>query len=179
MQHRGGKSCAGRFRLPGVGGSGQRRLLRSLAIAGGGDEDHRDGDGGLDSVVLAAIPVVVLDVGTGNSGDCAVCLTELEPREKARVLWRCGHRFYVECRGGEGGHQVGRRTSRWGSAPPLARKAAMAARWGSARGASRGREEEARDQGPVCLRPRQSCMVQATYPGHRFCLHGVQIAVWL
>ncbi|XP_066306228.1 E3 ubiquitin-protein ligase ATL41-like [Miscanthus floridulus] len=85
---------------------GQRRLLRSLAIAGGGDEDRRDGDGdgagapsprGLDSAVLATIPVVLIDAGAGNGGDCAVCLAELEPGEKARALPRCGHRFHVEC----------------------------------------------------------------------------------
>ncbi|XP_066380066.1 E3 ubiquitin-protein ligase ATL41-like [Miscanthus floridulus] len=95
-----------RRRRLGLGG-GQRRLLRSLAIAGGGDEDRRDGDGdgagalssprGLDSAVLAAIPVVVVDVGAGKGGDCAVCLAELEPGEKARALPRCGHRFHVEC----------------------------------------------------------------------------------
>lgn len=94
-----------RRRRLGLGG-GQRRLLRSLAIAGGGDEDRRDGDGagapsprGLDSAVLAAIPVVVVDAGagTGNGGDCAVCLAELEAGEKARALPRCGHRFHVEC----------------------------------------------------------------------------------
>ena len=85
-------------------GAGQPRLLRSLAIAGG-DEDRRDGDGdgagapsprGLDYAVLAAIPVVSIEAGAG-AGDCAVCLAELEPGEKARALPRCGHRFHVEC----------------------------------------------------------------------------------
>jgi hypothetical protein len=93
----------------------------NMPIAGGGDEDRCDGDGdglgvpsprGLDSVVLTAIPVVVVDAGTGNSGDFAVCLAELEPGEKARALPRCNHRFHVKCRGagrgrrgGEGGHR--------------------------------------------------------------------------
>jgi hypothetical protein len=31
--------------------------------------------------VLAVIPVVVVDVGVGNGGDCTVCLAELEPEE--------------------------------------------------------------------------------------------------
>nr|CAB3477037.1 unnamed protein product [Digitaria exilis] len=74
---------------------GQRRLVRSPAIAG----DDRDGDApsqrGLDPAVLAAIPVaIVVDAG---AGDCAVCLGELEAGEKARALSRCGHRFHVEC----------------------------------------------------------------------------------
>ncbi|PUZ56992.1 hypothetical protein GQ55_5G392900 [Panicum hallii var. hallii] len=75
--------------------AGRRRLLRSLAIAGAGED--RDGSApsprGLDPAVLAAIPVVAVGVG----GDCAVCLSELEPGEKARSLPRCGHRFHVEC----------------------------------------------------------------------------------
>ncbi|KAJ1283523.1 hypothetical protein BS78_03G134700 [Paspalum vaginatum] len=80
---------------------GQRRLLRSLAIAGGAGED-RDGaapsPSGLDPAVLAAIPVVVVggDAGAG-AGDCAVCLAELGRGEKARALPRCGHRFHVGC----------------------------------------------------------------------------------
>lgn len=94
-------SSTRRRRLGLGGGGGQRRLLRSLAIAGGGDEDRRDGAlpsprGGLDPAVLAAIPVVVVD-DAGARGDCAVCLAELEPGEKARALPRCGHRFHVEC----------------------------------------------------------------------------------
>lgn len=80
-----------------LAGGRQRRLPRSLAIAGGGD-DH-DGSApsprGLEPAVLAAIPVVA--VGAGAGGDCAVCLAELEPGEKARALPRCGHRFHVEC----------------------------------------------------------------------------------
>ncbi|XP_062197567.1 E3 ubiquitin-protein ligase ATL41-like [Phragmites australis] len=79
---------------------GRRRLLRSLAIAGAGD-DSRDGGGaaassprGLEPAVLRALPVVTAGAG---DGDCAVCLAELEPGEKARALPRCGHRFHVEC----------------------------------------------------------------------------------
>jgi len=43
--------------------------------------------------------VVAVAEGPGavTSGDCAVCLAELEPGEKARELPRCGHRFHVEC----------------------------------------------------------------------------------
>ncbi|XP_062184142.1 E3 ubiquitin-protein ligase ATL41-like [Phragmites australis] len=79
---------------------GRRRLLRSLAIAGAGD-DSRDGGGaaassprGLDPAVLRALPVVAAGAG---DGDCAVCLADLEPGQKARALSRCGHRFHVEC----------------------------------------------------------------------------------
>ncbi|CAO2184776.1 unnamed protein product [Urochloa humidicola] len=83
-----------------AGRSRQRRLIRSLAIAGGGDDDDRDGGPapsprGLDPAVLAKIPIVMLDAGV--VGDCAVCLAELEPGEKARALPRCGHRFHAEC----------------------------------------------------------------------------------
>lgn len=42
-EHRGGGGCVVRFRPSGVGGNSQRCLLRSLAIADGGDEDRRDG----------------------------------------------------------------------------------------------------------------------------------------
>lgn len=81
-------------------GGSQRRLLRSLAIAGAGAED-RDGaepsPRGLDPAVLAAIPVVVVAGTAGGGGDCAVCLAELEHGDKARALPRCGHRFHVEC----------------------------------------------------------------------------------
>ncbi|CAO2180118.1 unnamed protein product [Urochloa humidicola] len=84
-----------------VAGGRQRRLIRSLAIAGG-DDDDRDGGAapsprGLDPAVLAKIPVVVLDGAGAAVGDCAVCLAELEPGEKARALPRCGHRFHAEC----------------------------------------------------------------------------------
>jgi hypothetical protein len=54
---------------------------------------------GLDSTVLAAIPVVVVDTGVGNGGDYVVCLVELELGEKARELPWYGHRFHVEWRG--------------------------------------------------------------------------------
>ncbi|CAL4950211.1 unnamed protein product [Urochloa decumbens] len=85
----------------GGGGHQRRQLLRSLAIYGAGDGDDRDGGAapsprGLDPAVLAAIPVVVLGAGAAV-GDCAVCLAELEPGEKARALPRCGHRFHAEC----------------------------------------------------------------------------------
>ena len=87
-----------------------------MAIASGGDEDRRDGDRdgagvpsprSLNSVVLAAIPVVVVDAGARNGEDCAACLTELEPGEKAHALSRCGYRFHVECGVGEEDAKVG------------------------------------------------------------------------
>ena len=75
-----------------------RPTLRSLAITSA-DEDRNDAapsPRGLDPAVLAAIPVVAVGPGAAG-GDCAVCLAELEPGEKARALPRCGHRFHVEC----------------------------------------------------------------------------------
>jgi len=78
--------------------SGRRRLLRSLAITGAGEDRDSAAPSprGLDPAVLAAIPVVAVGPGAAG-GDCAVCLAELEPGEKARALPRCGHRFHVEC----------------------------------------------------------------------------------
>ncbi|KAF0918685.1 hypothetical protein E2562_025811 [Oryza meyeriana var. granulata] len=78
-----------------------RRLLRSLAIAGGDSDDDRDGGAapsprGLDPAVLRALPVVFATAGS-SAGDCAVCLAEFEAGDKARALPRCGHRFHVEC----------------------------------------------------------------------------------
>ncbi|CAO2203352.1 unnamed protein product [Urochloa humidicola] len=83
----------------GGGGRRQRRLLRSLAIGVGDDGDGGSAPSprGLDPAVLAAIPVVVVLGAGGEVGDCAVCLAELEPGEKARALPRCGHRFHAEC----------------------------------------------------------------------------------
>jgi hypothetical protein len=88
-----GKAARVNFGHRGVGGVGQWQLLWSLSIAGGGDtrtaamvtvtaiaRGHLR-PRGLDSVVLAVIPVVVVDVGVGNGGDCTVCLAELEPEE--------------------------------------------------------------------------------------------------
>jgi len=96
----------GGWRRRGGRGSGRRcsrarPTLRRLAIASA-DEDRNDAapsPRGLDPAVLAAIPVVAVAEGPGavTSGDCAVCLAELEPGEKARELPRCGHRFHVEC----------------------------------------------------------------------------------
>ncbi|TVU21192.1 hypothetical protein EJB05_30816, partial [Eragrostis curvula] len=92
-------NSARRRRLGLSGGGGGRRLDRSLAIIGGGEESRHDGGAapsprGLDPAVLRALPVVAAGAG---AGDCAVCLTELEPGEKARALPRCGHRFHAEC----------------------------------------------------------------------------------
>ena len=96
----------GGWRRRGGRGSGRRcsrarPTLKSLAIASA-DEDRNDAapsPRGLDPAVLAAIPVVAVAEGPGavTSGDCAVCLAELEPGEKTRELPRCGHRFHVEC----------------------------------------------------------------------------------
>jgi len=78
-------------------------------------------------VVLAVIPVVVVDTGAGNDGDCAVCLAELEPGEKVRAP-RCGHRFHVEGRGGGRSRRgVGEGRRGWGKEPAAAREAAVAA----------------------------------------------------
>jgi hypothetical protein len=79
--------------------AGRRRLGRSPAIAWAGGEDSDDGAAtprGLDPAVLRALPVVVVAAGEG-AGDCAVCLAEVQPGEKARALPPCGHLFHAEC----------------------------------------------------------------------------------
>ncbi|GJN32038.1 hypothetical protein PR202_gb20509 [Eleusine coracana subsp. coracana] len=83
-------SAARRRRLTaaggGGGGGGRRRLDRSPGIAG------------LDPAVLRALPVfVVAAAGERGGGDCAVCLGDLQPGEKARALPRCAHVFHADC----------------------------------------------------------------------------------
>jgi hypothetical protein len=158
MQHRGGAGCAGSFRPPGVSGGGQL-LLQSLAIAGGGDKDGHDGAGApspcsLDSAVLAAILVVVVDMGAGNGGDYAICLAELEPGKKAHALPRCGHRFHVECRGGGGGHWGGE-----GRAVPPIRKDPTATLYGCPTGS---------DNNDVAEGGEERCDTRSTFEASKY-----------
>ncbi|GJN13241.1 hypothetical protein PR202_ga31592 [Eleusine coracana subsp. coracana] len=97
-------SAARRRRLAagggGGGGGGRRRLDRSPGIAG--EDDRSDGASaatprGIDPAVLRALPVLVVPAAGERGGDCAVCLGELQPGEKARALPRCAHVFHAEC----------------------------------------------------------------------------------
>ncbi|GAY60312.1 hypothetical protein CUMW_201010 [Citrus unshiu] len=53
---------------------------------------------GLDPAILRKIPVVAFNQQDFKDGlECAVCLSELEDGEKARLLPKCNHGFHVEC----------------------------------------------------------------------------------
>ncbi|GLU22539.1 hypothetical protein SLE2022_386070 [Rubroshorea leprosula] len=53
---------------------------------------------GLDSAVLASLPLLVFRQEDFKDGlECAVCLSELEEGEKARLLPKCNHGFHVDC----------------------------------------------------------------------------------
>ncbi|OWM74052.1 RING-H2 finger protein ATL2 [Punica granatum] len=54
---------------------------------------------GLDSTVLRALPVFNYSAADGRREplECAVCLSEFEKGEKARLLPKCGHSFHIDC----------------------------------------------------------------------------------
>ncbi|XP_057439749.1 RING-H2 finger protein ATL3-like [Lotus japonicus] len=53
---------------------------------------------GLDPSVLRSLPVVVFQSQDFKDGlECAVCLSELDEGEKARLLPKCNHGFHVDC----------------------------------------------------------------------------------
>lgn len=53
---------------------------------------------GLEPSVLRSLPVLVFNPTDFKDGlECAVCLSELEQGEKARMLPKCNHGFHVDC----------------------------------------------------------------------------------
>ncbi|MCL7040520.1 hypothetical protein MKW94_002311 [Papaver nudicaule] len=53
---------------------------------------------GLAASVIKALPVVTFSANEFKDGlECAVCLSEVEEGEKARVLPKCNHGFHVDC----------------------------------------------------------------------------------
>ncbi|MCL7038865.1 hypothetical protein MKW94_030197 [Papaver nudicaule] len=53
---------------------------------------------GLAASVMRALPVVTFSANEFKDGlECAVCLSEVQEGEKARVLPKCSHGFHVDC----------------------------------------------------------------------------------
>ncbi|RZC91551.1 hypothetical protein C5167_027617 [Papaver somniferum] len=53
---------------------------------------------GLAASVMKALPIVTFSSSEFKDGlECAVCLSEVEEGEKARVLPKCNHGFHVDC----------------------------------------------------------------------------------
>lgn len=72
----------------------RRRRRRRFVFTPGQDSVRR----GLELSVLGSLPVVVFDSKDFKDGlECAVCLCEVEPGEKARMLPKCNHGFHVDC----------------------------------------------------------------------------------
>lgn len=57
---------------------------------------HQPNNAGLEPTLIASLPLFVVKDEQGGS-DCAVCLSDLEAGEEARLLPNCKHRFHVEC----------------------------------------------------------------------------------
>ncbi|KAJ8756110.1 hypothetical protein K2173_024657 [Erythroxylum novogranatense] len=52
----------------------------------------------LDPSVLGSLPMVILGSDEFKGGlDCAICLSEVEQGEKARLLPQCNHGFHIDC----------------------------------------------------------------------------------
>lgn len=63
---------------------------RTAAVAA----QHR----GLDPLALRSIPMVVYNPKDSKDGlECAVCLSEVQQGEKARILPKCNHGFHADC----------------------------------------------------------------------------------
>ncbi|KAI4311535.1 hypothetical protein MLD38_036421 [Melastoma candidum] len=61
--------------------------------------EHRDA-GGLEPVMVAAIPTMKFDRKAFSSFDdaqCSICLGEYEEKEVLRIMPKCGHSFHVAC----------------------------------------------------------------------------------
>ncbi|KAK4801701.1 hypothetical protein SAY86_022188 [Trapa natans] len=57
-----------------------------------------DASSGLEASVLSSLPVFSYSNEDGcDPLECAVCLSELEEGEKARLLPKCGHSFHIDC----------------------------------------------------------------------------------
>ncbi|XP_072967268.1 RING-H2 finger protein ATL57-like [Typha angustifolia] len=51
---------------------------------------------GLDPSAVRSLPVLSY-VGGGGGGNCVVCLSEFEEKERVKVIPRCGHVFHPQC----------------------------------------------------------------------------------
>lgn len=76
----------------------RRRRRRRFVFAPGQDPAVANLRRGLDPLVLRSIPVLEFNPKDFKDGlECAVCLSELEGGEKARLLPKCNHGFHVDC----------------------------------------------------------------------------------
>ncbi|XWS12230.1 hypothetical protein CRYUN_Cryun37aG0071900 [Craigia yunnanensis] len=75
-----------------------RRNRRHFVFAPGQDTVHPlRATKGLDSKLLASLPVLMFRQEEFKGLECAVCLCELVEGEKARLLPKCNHGFHVDC----------------------------------------------------------------------------------
>ncbi|XP_015968169.2 RING-H2 finger protein ATL3 [Arachis duranensis] len=76
-----------------------RRRRRRFVFAPGQDPASSGGvRRGLEPSVLRSLPVLVFQPQDFKEGmECAVCLSEVEEGEKARLLPKCNHGFHVDC----------------------------------------------------------------------------------
>lgn len=80
----------------------QRRAQHLLSVS---TPTSKVASKGLDSSVIKTIPTVIFSTKGGGGAaashfpplECAVCLSEFENDEKARVLPKCNHTFHVDC----------------------------------------------------------------------------------
>ena len=75
-----------------------RRRRRRFVFAPGQDPAVANLRRGLDPLVLRSLPVLEFNPKDFKDGlECAVCLSELEEGERARLLPKCNHGFHVDC----------------------------------------------------------------------------------
>ncbi|KAF5733466.1 RING-H2 finger protein ATL60-like [Tripterygium wilfordii] len=75
-----------------------RRRRRRRFVFAPGQDPTLAARKGLDPAILGSLPVLTFDSSDFKDGlECAVCLSELEQGEKARLLPKCNHGFHVEC----------------------------------------------------------------------------------
>lgn len=85
--------CSSRM-SPAAGGGGERPELGSVA---------RLAQAGVRRKALRAMPTLVYSAGlqlqqaASPNPECAICLADLEPGERVRVLPKCNHGFHVRC----------------------------------------------------------------------------------
>ncbi|GLJ38564.1 hypothetical protein SUGI_0786320 [Cryptomeria japonica] len=72
--------------------------VRGFSLRGGDEHFCSPATQGLCREVVDALPVFVYKPENFKDGlSCAVCLSEFEENEKARLLPNCNHSFHVEC----------------------------------------------------------------------------------
>lgn len=52
---------------------------------------------GLDPSVIASLPIFLFDDVVATTTECAVCLSNLDKQEMARILPNCKHTFHADC----------------------------------------------------------------------------------